>query len=110
MTPPRVTAATERKSSPRSDRYQARLAMGAAAVLSVRQAADLLPWDDASARRWLRAQGLVRTVDGREVVIWARVLDAIDAAGDERPVEPPPPPRRRRKASPLPRIRVEPIR
>jgi hypothetical protein len=33
---------------------------------------------DGAARRWLRARGLVRDLDGRAVVRWLDVLDALD--------------------------------
>ncbi len=59
-----------------------RTSLGAAAVLSVTEAARLLPWRDAEARAWLREKGLVRAVPGkRPVVLWSEVLDAL--RGDE---------------------------
>ena len=57
---------------------QARLAMGAGAVLSVQAAAELLPVHETRARAWIEVQGLVRQVPGLgQVVIWADVLDAL---------------------------------
>jgi hypothetical protein len=58
-------------------RDESRLALGAAAVMTPRQAAELLPWGDSSALQWLQSRGLVHVVDGRRVVIWGDVLDAI---------------------------------
>lgn len=66
-----------------SERAKARRAMGVAAVLTVSQAAALLPATDAEADRWLREHGLVRRWLEREVVIWGEVLDAI--RGGEAP-------------------------
>lgn len=71
-----------------SERAQARRQLGEAAVLTPAQAAQLLPWDDASAGEWLRRRGLVRRVDGREVVIWGDVLEAIRSGGQD--ASPPP--------------------
>ena len=75
--------------------------LGAAAVLPLRQAAELLPIKDSSAREWLRSEGLVRDLRGREIVIWGDVVAALG------PDDTPPPPRKRGK--PLPRARLEPI-
>jgi hypothetical protein len=55
-----------------------RMTLGSAAVLSLSTAARLLPVRDADARMWLRARGLVRHLEGREVVIWGDVLDALE--------------------------------
>ena len=60
-----------------SQRLRVRAALGAAAVVSVRVAAEWLPWSDQDARLWLRRRGLVREVDGREVVVWGDVVAAI---------------------------------
>lgn len=51
-----------------------RLALGTGAVVSLAEAAALLPFADAEARRWLQAQGLVRELEGRRVVRWLDVL------------------------------------
>jgi len=47
-------------------------------VVSVTRAAKALPWRGSDAARWLRAEGLICEVDGREVVVWGRVLDHLD--------------------------------
>lgn len=68
-----------------------RLTLGSAAILSLRQAAALLPIGDAEGRRWLRNHGLVRNLAGREVVIWEDITNALRAeaeAPDAAPVEP----------------------
>lgn len=51
--------------------------MGSGAVLTVAEAAALLPVADADARRWLHGAGLVRRLAGRPVVVWADVHDAL---------------------------------
>ena len=84
-----------------SKRHQDRLAMGPGAVLTVNEAAHLLPLADAKARAWLRREGLVVSLDEREVVCWADVLDALRT--DRGPDDPPP--RKRR----LPRVPLKPI-
>ena len=60
-----------------SKRHLHRLHLGAAAILSLSDAAALLPIGDADARAWLRESGLVRQLQGRHVVAWADVLAAI---------------------------------
>lgn len=77
---------------PAEDLATRRLALGEAAVFSLTDAAELLPIRETDARRWLRSRGLVRQLEGRDVVTWRKVLDAIEA-GDE----PAPPPRGRRR-------------
>ena len=52
----------------------ASLPVTADGVLSVAQAAARLPVPDADAVGWLVERGLVRTLAGREVVIWGDVL------------------------------------
>lgn len=64
-----------------STRDRERLLQGTGAVLSLRRAAELLPWDDAPARAWLRAQGLVHKVNGKEIVVWEEVLDRLKEQG-----------------------------
>ena len=76
-----------------------RLALGDAAILSLSAAAELLPIREADARRWLRARGLVRQMDGRDVVLWRDVTEAI-RAGD--PPAPAPRGRRRDRCITLP--------
>lgn len=60
------------------DRRDRRLLLGVAALLPLADAAALLPMGDGAARRWLRERGLVRDLDGRAVVRWLDVLDALD--------------------------------
>ena len=45
--------------------------------MSVRRAAELLPIGDAAGRAWLRREGLVRHLEGADVVIWADVLERV---------------------------------
>jgi len=82
--------APKREASRTSRRLALRLALSAAAVLSVSQAAGLLPMGDADARQWLRAQGLVHVLEGRDVVVWGDVLGCIRDAV-VTPTAPPPP-------------------
>ncbi len=70
---------------PHSERHQARLSMGPGAILSLRNAAALLPLDDNEAREWLQARGLVRYLSGRAVVVWADVMDALRAGENLSP-------------------------
>lgn len=73
--------------------------MGAAAVLSVTDAAELLPARTEAARTWLRERGLIRTIPGiGEVVVWADVLAALQNAAEARLIEDPPAGRRRARA------------
>ena len=68
----------------RSDRAQARLAQGPAAVLSVSEASALLPLADGRARHWLKRHDLIRDLDGKPVVLWGDVLAILgrdDGAG-----------------------------
>ena len=62
-----------------NSRRAERVSMGPGAVLSLNEAAQLLPLHDAEARQWLLDQGLVRRVRGRAVVAWASVLDVLAA-------------------------------
>ncbi len=80
-----------------------RLALGVGAVLTLSQAARLLPVSSADARRWLRGRGLVSDLDGREVVLWLNVCRAL-AAGDDPDDDGNAPP-----AAPLPRVKLAPI-
>lgn len=91
------------QSKPYSARHQDRLALGAAAVVTVATATSLLPLGDKEARTWLRDRGLVRDLLGRQVVVWGDVLDALKG-DDGGPTEERPP----RVA--LPRTRLEPVR
>lgn len=55
-----------------------RLTLGAAAVLSLTEAARILPGNEAANREWMRAQGLTFCgPSGAELVVWADVLDAL---------------------------------
>jgi len=78
-----------------------RLLLGPGAVLSLNEAAALLPFSDAKARRWLRSRGLVRDLEGRSVVRWLDVLFHPELGG---PLDAPPPapPRARLPRTPLP--------
>lgn len=60
-----------------SRRNEERLRLGGAAVLSVSYAAEMLPVRDGDGRAWLRARGLVRQLNGEDVVVWGDVLDAL---------------------------------
>ncbi|MBN1335496.1 MAG: hypothetical protein JXB39_06000 [Deltaproteobacteria bacterium] len=57
-----------------------RASLGPAAVLSLRDAARLLPGREADARRWLRDAGVVRVFLGAEVVTWGDVIRALPPA------------------------------
>ena len=81
---------------------------GLGAVYPLAEAVALLPMSDADARRWLREQGLVANIDGRDVVAWHRVTEAL-YDDDGEPQAPTPPPARRKRgraAKPLPRVRL----
>lgn len=56
---------------------EARRQLGAAAVLSEAEAVALLPVRDSTARKWLRAQGLVSDTALGRLVLWERVIDAL---------------------------------
>lgn len=85
-----------------SQRHNERLLMGVAAVYSLTKAASLLPISDSIAREWLRKEGLVVNLEGKEVVCWADVKDALHAGrGPEEKSST----RRRR----LPRVPLKPI-
>jgi hypothetical protein len=67
-----------------------RLQMGAGAVLTFKEAARLLPLRDADARRFLWNHNCVRVLEGRRVVVWALVIEALRTAaapGDDAPDE-----------------------
>lgn len=82
----------------------ARRQLGVAAVVSVAEAATLLPVRDATARAWLRRRGLIRSVPHLgEVVVWGDVLDAVrQDQGEAKPL--------RSSETPLRRAGVEPRR
>lgn len=75
-----------------------RLTLGVAAVISVAEAAALLPFADAEARRWLHEQRLVRELAGRRVVRWLDVVFHPALGGVPTDVEPLP--------APAPRVRL----
>lgn len=56
-----------------------RLILGNAAVLTIRTAARLIPLRDSDARKWLRASGLIRSLDGRELIVWGDVVALLTA-------------------------------
>lgn len=84
----------------KSDRNAFRLALGEAAVFSLNKAAELLPLGDGEARAWLEARGLVRHVNGRPIVRWRDVLEALDDGALAALVPPSPSPAN------LPRVRL----
>ncbi len=84
----------------KKERDEARLMQGAAALFSLNRAAELVPCSDGEARRWLEVRGLVRHVNGRPVVVWRQVLEAL---GDGGPIEAPEPTPMR---APLPRVKL----
>lgn len=62
-----------------SRRDVARNALGRAAVLSLHRAAELAPIRDSEAAAAMRANGLVHHWNGRAVVVWGDVIDAVKA-------------------------------
>ncbi len=58
-----------------SSRAVARRMVGLGTIVSVSEAAALLPMGDARAREWLREEGLVSKIDGKEVVVWLAVVE-----------------------------------
>ena len=54
-----------------------RLFLGRAAILSISHAASLLPLRDADAREAIRSAGVIRWLNGREVVVWGDVIDLV---------------------------------
>lgn len=64
-----------------TERSEARLLLGDAAVFSVEEAVRLLPFRDGTAREWLEEHGLVhnRSELGR-YVLWSEVLAALGPA------------------------------
>jgi hypothetical protein len=63
-----------------TSRRDERIALGAAAVVTVREAVKRLPISDCDAEAFIRERQLVRSLRGREVVIWGDVLDALRGA------------------------------
>lgn len=99
----------ERAPSRRGTRAAARRELGAAAVLPVVRAVELLPLAEADARRWLTEQGLVRDLAGRRVVIWGDVLDALRRGPPVEGAEPEPARGEPRGTARLPRVRLRPV-
>ncbi len=56
-----------------------RIHLGASGVFALSKAAKLLPLRDSDARGWLRQKGLVLNLEGREVVVWGDVVEALRA-------------------------------
>ncbi len=67
--------------SPTPSIEAARLQLGAAAVISPTKAAELLPMSEAAAMKWMHRSGLIRTVDGRHLVVWGDVVTAVQSQG-----------------------------
>lgn len=86
---------------PKSTRHYERLSMGLGAILSLAEAAAVLPIADYDARRWLRELGLVRNIDGRAVVVWLDVVEELRRGPPSAAPGAKQPPRRR-----LPRVRL----
>ena len=63
-------------------------------VIRVSDAIERLPMRDADARRWLRARGLVGDLDGRDVVCWPDVVEAL-RVGPPKPRDAPKPRRKK---------------
>lgn len=82
-----------------------RLAQGLGAIYSPRRAAQLLPGDDKRNREWLRREGLIHRSDiGKEVVVWAEVVDRLKRAPSIGASAKISARRRRRSADNLPRF------
>lgn len=82
-----MSARAASASQPRAQ--EERLTLGEAAVISVEQAARLLPISDGEAREWLATEHLIHLIRGRRVVIWGEVVAAI--RGGANPTAPKPP-------------------
>mgnify|MGYP007046922749 CR=1 FL=1 len=67
------------------DRNLERLLVSPGAILSLEKASELLPIAKRDARTWLRQRGLVRDLEGRDVVVWADVIAALQAPTEARP-------------------------
>jgi len=87
----------------RNSRSSDRLAMGPGAVLTVNEAAGLLPVSDREARLWLAGRGLIRDLAGRPVVVWRDVLAALSEGEDPEGSTSPP------LFLPLPRVSLKPL-
>lgn len=84
----------------KKDRDGIRALLGSDALFSLNRAAELIPICDGEARQWLEQRGLVRYLNGRPVVRWRDVLEAL---GDpaHAPISRPVP-----KRAPLPRVKL----
>ena len=71
-----------------SKRHRDRLAMGDGAIYSLQVASELLPPHDSRAREWLIEQGLVQTLLGVPIVVWADVQQRIREIGEPSPTRP----------------------
>lgn len=67
--------------SPAKGLDEIRRALGRDEVLTLSQAALRLPMDACAAIRWFKSEGLVRKLDGRNVIIWGDVLDKLQGGG-----------------------------
>ena len=76
---------------------EARLLLGPAALLSVEQAAILLPLRDGEARRLLEDAGIIRRLAGRRVVLWSDAV-ALAVPEAEKQAQPAPAARPLRRA------------
>jgi len=74
-----------------------RLGLGGAALLSVEEAAELLPIRDGEARKLIEEAGIIRRLAGRRVVQWAEVIQALAVPEAPQPTEPVGPVRRLRR-------------
>ncbi len=83
-----------------SERHFERLIVSPGAIVSLQEACELLPLNDAAARHWLHEQRLVRLLAGRHVVCWADVAQALRST----PMAPP-----SKVARSLPRIKIDPL-
>lgn len=68
-----------------TSRTPTRVQLGAAAVLSVAEAAQMLPWADTQARLWLEARDLILDVPGAPgpCVVWGKVVEALTGPQEE---------------------------
>lgn len=73
----RLSELAEALRRPERDLLADRLVVSPGALLTPTAAARLLPMGDGAGLAWLRREGLIRVVDGREVVVWADVLAAL---------------------------------
>ena len=69
--------------TPDLDRRHQRLIISPGAIVTLQQAAELLPIAERDARAWLKRRGLVRDLAGRSVVVWADVMAALQAPPEQ---------------------------